>query len=158
MMALIRGLRGAAPCPVCLIPQGQQSTLNRINMHPLRTKAEAQAMVKQVYPTRAVQESQLQPQGLRPIEVSSKLINIQYLILICPRMSFGVFHIVIHTKPCHGTDFMLITLDSLVTIYLMSFKKWSSHLGDRLRFKLMLSMCCNTSILVILINPQAGLM
>ena len=73
-------------------------------------------------------------------------------------MSFGESHTVIPTGHYHGIDFMHTTLDFSVTIYLMSFKKWSSHLGDRLRFKLMLSMCCNTSILVILINPQAGLM
>lgn len=27
MMALIRGLQGAAPCPICLVPQNMQSKL-----------------------------------------------------------------------------------------------------------------------------------
>ncbi|KAI1782317.1 hypothetical protein LXA43DRAFT_1145587, partial [Ganoderma leucocontextum] len=68
MMALIRGVRGAAPCPVCLVPQDQQVHLNRISLHPQRTKEDAHSVVGQVYATRVQQESHLKPQGLRPIE------------------------------------------------------------------------------------------
>ena len=75
-MALIRGVRGAAPCPVCLVPQDQQVHLNRLPLHPLRTKEDAHAVVGQVYETRVQQETNLKPQGLRPIEVS-------FILAIC---------------------------------------------------------------------------
>ena len=73
-MALIWGLWGAAPCPVCLVPQDQQVNLTRVLLHPLHTKEDAHAVVGQVYETRVAQESQLKPQGLRPIEVGTQYI------------------------------------------------------------------------------------
>ena len=59
MMALIWGLQGAAPCPVCLIPQDQQAKLNRLSLHPPHTKEDTHAIVGHVYETHAQQESHL---------------------------------------------------------------------------------------------------
>ena len=69
MMALIQGVQGAVPCPVCLVPQDQQVHLTCVLLHPLHTKEDAHVVVGQVYETCMAQESQLKPQGLCPIEV-----------------------------------------------------------------------------------------
>ena len=124
MMALIRGVRGAAPCPVCLVPQDQQVHLNRIPLHLPRTKEDAHSVVGQAYATRVQQESHLQPQGLRPIEVSLvSVITHLYVTNVDNRMSFGEFPTVILTVLCHGIVFMHTILGSSVTIYLMSSKR-----------------------------------
>ena len=69
-MALIRGLMGAAPCPVCLVPNDKQSELGLEPLWPYRTVAESQQAVtstKQM--TQANREAILQPLGLRPVDV-----------------------------------------------------------------------------------------
>ena len=124
-MALIQGVRGAAPCPVCLVPQDQQVHLNRLPLYPLRTKEDAHAVVQQVYESRVQQESNLKPQGLRPIEVSFtlSLSGIFFMTNAHGRMSFGECLTVIPTVLYLGIGFMHTTLGFSVTICLMSSKK-----------------------------------
>ncbi|OSC97911.1 hypothetical protein PYCCODRAFT_1418559 [Trametes coccinea BRFM310] len=67
MMALIRGLMGLAPCPVCLVPSDKQWELGREALYPLRTVEESQMLVE-MGGTQAEQEERLRPVGLRPVK------------------------------------------------------------------------------------------
>lgn len=68
-MALIRGLKGLFPCPMCLVPQHAQSNLS--GTFELRTQAESQKLVEKALgsATLAEAESILKVQSLRPVRV-----------------------------------------------------------------------------------------
>ncbi|KAH7917227.1 hypothetical protein BV22DRAFT_974760, partial [Leucogyrophana mollusca] len=66
VMALIRGLHGKCPCPICLVPAHHQYKHSKT--YPLRTAEEAQALVAFYKQDRAAGEERLKEQGLRPVE------------------------------------------------------------------------------------------
>ncbi|KAI9057444.1 hypothetical protein FKP32DRAFT_1615288 [Trametes sanguinea] len=69
VMALIRGLQGVVPCPVCLVPAEEQSILGMEPLYPLRDVETSQRLVTETANTTNVaREAVLQPLGLRPIQ------------------------------------------------------------------------------------------
>ena len=66
-MALIRGMNGACPCPVCLVPANMQSQLNI--EHQRRKAADAYDIVWNNLLNRGEKDKFLQPLGLRNVEV-----------------------------------------------------------------------------------------
>ncbi|OJT12638.1 hypothetical protein TRAPUB_10879 [Trametes pubescens] len=69
MMALTRGSGGLCPCPICLVPQDQQSILSIQPTHPLRDQTVAEQIVAQKgHITAAALNEQLKPLGLRPVQ------------------------------------------------------------------------------------------
>lgn len=69
VMALIRGIMGDCPCPICLVPRQKQS--DYLGVWKRRTLYETSQLVeeagKQSSKTQA--EALLKPQSLRPVEV-----------------------------------------------------------------------------------------
>jgi len=61
VMALIRGVQGLYPCPICLIPSQDLANINITA--PLRDMEETQHLVAESV------EANLKGQGLRPVEV-----------------------------------------------------------------------------------------
>ena len=68
-MSLIRGLNGSCPCPVCLVPQNQQSNLGIEPLYPLRTINDGASILANQEMTIGEKESALKVLGLRPIAV-----------------------------------------------------------------------------------------
>jgi hypothetical protein len=67
-MALTRGVNGHFPCPVCLVPNAEQSDLDKT--YPLRTAEGSKALVEESLALNASnQESLLKTQSLRPVMV-----------------------------------------------------------------------------------------
>jgi hypothetical protein len=67
-MALTRGVNGKYPCPVCLVPNDEQSSLDKT--HPLRTAESCKALVMRSLTLNASeQEKLLKSQSLRPVIV-----------------------------------------------------------------------------------------
>ncbi|KAJ6469116.1 hypothetical protein DFH09DRAFT_1111256 [Mycena vulgaris] len=68
VMALIRGLQGLYPCPICFVPWDQQSDLS--TAHPLRTGIESQRILEEARETRTVAEREeiLKDHGLRDVK------------------------------------------------------------------------------------------
>lgn len=69
VMALIRGLQGLYPCPICYVPWQEQSDLS--TEHPLRTREESELVLQEARSKRtaAEQDDHLQDHGLRDVEV-----------------------------------------------------------------------------------------
>jgi hypothetical protein len=74
-MSLIRGLKGKFPCPVCLVPQDEQSVLS--DVHPLRTSTESLNILNAARSasTQKEKERQLKAYSLRDVEVWSLLVQ-----------------------------------------------------------------------------------
>ncbi|KAJ2978154.1 hypothetical protein NUW54_g11326 [Trametes sanguinea] len=69
VMALIRGLQGVAPCPICLVPAEEQSVLGMEPLYPLRNVETSLRLVTETaHTTNVAREAVLQPLGLRPIQ------------------------------------------------------------------------------------------
>ena len=66
-MALIRGIKGACPCPVCLVPANMQSQL-KIE-YRRRKAADAYNIVWNDSLNQGEKDKYLQPLGLRNVEV-----------------------------------------------------------------------------------------
>ncbi|KAG1756155.1 hypothetical protein EDD22DRAFT_981579 [Suillus occidentalis] len=68
VMSLIRGLKGKFPCPVCLVPQDEQSVLS--DAHPLRTSTESLNILNTARSasTQKEKEQQLKAYSLRDVE------------------------------------------------------------------------------------------
>ncbi|KAF8214910.1 hypothetical protein K438DRAFT_1901905 [Mycena galopus ATCC 62051] len=68
VMALIRGLQGLYPCPICFVPWDQQSDLS--TEHLLRSSAESQQIleVARAKSTKEEREEHLKDHGLRDID------------------------------------------------------------------------------------------
>ena len=67
-MAAIRGLRGLAACPVCLIPTKQLADLSVVS--ELRTAEDSkESFLKVQNKTLEEVEKELKPKGLRPVYV-----------------------------------------------------------------------------------------
>ncbi|KAG1837830.1 hypothetical protein F4604DRAFT_1601105 [Suillus subluteus] len=68
VMSLIRGLKGKFLCPVCLVPQDEQSVLS--NAHPLRTSTESLNILNAARSasTQKEKEQQLKAYSLRDVE------------------------------------------------------------------------------------------
>ncbi|KAF8164144.1 hypothetical protein K438DRAFT_2067539 [Mycena galopus ATCC 62051] len=68
VMALIRGLQGLYPCPICFVPWDQQSDLS--TEHPLRSSAESQQILEaaRAKSTKEEREEHLKDHGLRDID------------------------------------------------------------------------------------------
>jgi len=68
-MALIRGLKGKFPCPICLVPQDMQSTFS--DTYPLRTSAHSEDILKsaRALPSKKEKEKMLKSFSLRDVEV-----------------------------------------------------------------------------------------
>ena len=64
--ALIRGLRGLSPCPICLIPE--QSLADLSVAYPEREEDHTQAMVQRVE-GKGAKEAKLKFFGLRAVKV-----------------------------------------------------------------------------------------
>ncbi|KAH9910296.1 uncharacterized protein BXZ73DRAFT_58728, partial [Epithele typhae] len=66
VMSLIRGVKGACPCPICLVPSKEQVTLGTTTLHPLRTASESSSIVLS---NRSKQEKEdaCKAIGLRPL-------------------------------------------------------------------------------------------
>lgn len=71
-MALIRGLRGLRPCPVCLIPAKELSNLFAV--HPKRTRIDTETILAQARERNAEgKEDLLKHNGMRDVDVSLHL-------------------------------------------------------------------------------------
>ncbi|KAJ6611518.1 hypothetical protein B0H10DRAFT_2165819 [Mycena sp. CBHHK59/15] len=70
VMALIRGLQGLYPCPMCFVPWNEQSDLSQATEHPLRTGAQSERILKVARTKRTVaeREEMLKDNGLRDVE------------------------------------------------------------------------------------------
>jgi hypothetical protein len=67
-MALTCGINHHFPCPVCLVPNAEQSDLDKT--HPLQTAEGSKALIEESLALNASnQESLLKTQSLRPIMV-----------------------------------------------------------------------------------------
>ena len=68
-MALTRGVNGQYPCPVCLVPQSEQSNLGQ--SHPLQTAEESKLIVvKALKETNATRRDKItKAQSLQPVMV-----------------------------------------------------------------------------------------
>ncbi|KAJ7862034.1 hypothetical protein B0H14DRAFT_2575682 [Mycena olivaceomarginata] len=68
VMALIRGLQGMYPCPICFVPWNEQSDLS--TEHPLRTGSGSQHIVEEARKqrTKEEREAHLKDHGLRDID------------------------------------------------------------------------------------------
>ena len=68
-MALIQGVKGKFPCPVCLVPTDHQSNLSED--YPLRTAYNTQKIFEEVNrtPLQRDKEVILKSYGLRPVQV-----------------------------------------------------------------------------------------
>ncbi|KAJ6631086.1 hypothetical protein B0H10DRAFT_1773471 [Mycena sp. CBHHK59/15] len=68
VMALIRGLQGMYPCPICFVPWNEQSDLS--TEHPLRTGSGSQHIVEEARKQRTKEErdAHLKDHGLRDID------------------------------------------------------------------------------------------
>ncbi|KAJ7046207.1 hypothetical protein C8F04DRAFT_1322991, partial [Mycena alexandri] len=68
VMALIRGLQGLYPCPVCFVPWNEQSDL--LTEHPLRTGKESEEILEDARSKRtaAERDQHLKDHGLRNVE------------------------------------------------------------------------------------------
>lgn len=68
-MALIRGLQGLYPCPMCFVPWNEQSDLSTV--HPMRTGDGSQQILEEARAKRtaAEREEHLKDHGLREVEV-----------------------------------------------------------------------------------------
>jgi hypothetical protein len=73
-MALIRGLKGLYPCPMCLVPQEQQADLSQV--FPLRTQQGSEALFCQAQELNRMEDKEnlLKTQSLRIVKVCSPLI------------------------------------------------------------------------------------
>ncbi|KAJ7686006.1 hypothetical protein B0H17DRAFT_1169830 [Mycena rosella] len=78
VMALIRGLQGLYPCPMCFVPWNEQSDLSTV--HPMRTGHGSQQILEeaQAKRTAAEREEHLKDHGLREVEVQCLLENREY--------------------------------------------------------------------------------
>ncbi|KAJ7263191.1 hypothetical protein B0H12DRAFT_1209494 [Mycena haematopus] len=84
VMALIRGLRGLYPCPICFVKSDEQSNLSKIST--LRTSTKAQEAVKRARSLNAeAREDLLKDMGLRNVD--------------------NVFWKVAHSDPYHAISF-----------------------------------------------------
>jgi len=92
VMALIRGINGDCPCPICLVPRQKQS--DYLGVWKRRTMNETSQLVKEAGKcSKAQAEALLKPQSLRPVEVYLilfYLFNFSNVILL--RMHFGMFN------------------------------------------------------------------
>ncbi|KAJ7116962.1 hypothetical protein C8R44DRAFT_832414 [Mycena epipterygia] len=68
VMALIRGLQGNYPCPICFVPWNEQSDLS--TEHPLRTGKESEEILRNARAKRTLGEREdlLKDNGLRDVE------------------------------------------------------------------------------------------
>ncbi|KAJ7184441.1 hypothetical protein C8R46DRAFT_1064066 [Mycena filopes] len=68
VMALIRGLKGLYPCPVCFVPWNEQSDLS--TEHPLRTGKGSEKILEEARAMRtaAERDEELKDNGLRDVE------------------------------------------------------------------------------------------
>lgn len=74
-MALIRGFRGLFPCPICLVPAGEQMEIT--TKYPLRSQEDTKdTILKAASPSLSKTETEniLKNKGLRPVDVSLLLI------------------------------------------------------------------------------------
>lgn len=69
-MALIRGLMGKFPCPICLVPRDELYKTS--NIYPLRTSAGAKALRVQARESTTLEarEQILSSESLRDVDVS----------------------------------------------------------------------------------------
>ena len=70
-MSLIRGFKGARPCPVCLVPTEELTNVEKT--FERRTAKIAQDIVWDRSLNLGQKEALLKPQGLRNVEVCSQL-------------------------------------------------------------------------------------
>jgi hypothetical protein len=93
-MALIRGLMGKFPCPVCLVPCDELS--NTLKVFPLCTCTGTKALLAQAQESSTLdtREQILSSQSLRNVDVSLtlnlNLILLSLILLFCFQSSFGV--------------------------------------------------------------------
>lgn len=71
VMALIRGLKGLFPCPICLVPRDEQSNLSIARTFELRTQTGSQNLVERALSSATLAEAEiiLKEQSLRPVQV-----------------------------------------------------------------------------------------
>ncbi|KAH9850401.1 hypothetical protein C2E23DRAFT_735177 [Lenzites betulinus] len=67
VMALIRGVNGLAPCPVCIVPQDQQSILGVQPIYPLRQHSDTEPHLNDRNLNKRQLETIIKPMGIRPI-------------------------------------------------------------------------------------------
>lgn len=77
-MALIRGLRGLFPCPVCLIPGGHLSDI--LGKYVLRVASEIREKVEKIE-TKTQKEKVLSAISIRAVRVSSSFKICVYRII-----------------------------------------------------------------------------
>lgn len=67
VMALLKGINGKCPCPVCLIPG--ENLLDLHNAYPLRQVSHGQSVMMDTTLRQTQKSAQLKPLGLRAIQV-----------------------------------------------------------------------------------------
>lgn len=78
VMALIRGLNSACPCPICLVPR--EELTDHSTTYPKCTVKDAQDCVELWSRDRIAGEAELKKQSLRPIKVRCWYVFLTYMI------------------------------------------------------------------------------
>ncbi len=68
-MALIRGLKGLFPCPICLVPHEKLNELGLTSLFELRNSGQHIAILQNKTLNKGQLEEALKAKSLRPIEV-----------------------------------------------------------------------------------------
>jgi hypothetical protein len=104
-MALIHGLMGKFPCPICLVPREELSKIS--NVHRLRTSVDAKALHAraQESTTLEVREQILSSESLRDVDVSLSSPIFFYFIHYCYQNLFDTME--------HTDVFWALSFDKL---------------------------------------------
>jgi hypothetical protein len=83
VMALIRGLNGLCPCPICLVPPDKQMDLSED--YDLRTASKSEGLIKKASEMTLAsdKEALLKIYGLRPVKV--RIITVHLIVCVICR-------------------------------------------------------------------------
>lgn len=118
VMALIRGLMGKFPCPVCLIPREELSKGS--NTYRLRSSGDAKALRARARDstTAEVREQVLSSESLRDVDVSLSpqfCFVLSNITTVTVRVHLTPWSTLMSTELYHLTNFILTTRESSIT-------------------------------------------
>jgi hypothetical protein len=146
-MALIRGMEGLCPCPICLVPADKQLDLSVD--HHLRTAEETKGILQQAGAMQSAVEKEeiLKTYGLRSIEVCLFVLQRKLSDLVF-RMYFGVLKIQILTWHLAGIACMHTIVACLENICGRRSKNQSRQWGEGKSNRLTTSMVVSYSVIM----------
>jgi hypothetical protein len=118
-VALIRGVKGLCPCPICLVP-ADKLLEHAPEGYEHRTATQTKLIIDEANKaiTNTAKEAVLKPYGLRDVPVSSQFSKSQTdSFTIASRMFSGTLQTVIHITHSHLTGFMQCTVACSTTIF-----------------------------------------